>query len=878
MSPGLSVAHYRVVSKLGEGGMGAVYRAIDTKLSREVAIKILPETFAADPDRLARFKREAQVLASLNHPNIASIYSVEDRALVMELVDGGNLAGPLAEDQVLAIVRDLIDALEYAHDKVIVHRDLKPANLKLTADGRLKVLDFGLAKAMSGDAAVDDVAPADPSTSPTRTMGNTRAGVIMGTAAYMSPEQARGEAVDKRSDIWSFGVVVYELLTGRRLFEGAGISDTLASVLKTEPDLSVVPRRYQRLLRLCLVRDPRLRLRDISGARLLLEELEPAAAPPASRKTAVVPWAAAAIFALASGGLAFLHFRTTPATPASPVRFSVSPPLGVAFSNWLAVSPDGRQLAFTVADPAGDIRIGLRSFDSVEAQLLPGTEGAERSSLFWSPDSRSLVFQQGPDLRRIDIAGGAPKRLCGAPTTVLGGSWNPDGVILIGYNSGPIWRTSSAGGFATPVTRLEPAREEGFHTDPILLPDGRHFLYFRHSNKAENQGVFVGSLDARPEDQSLKRIESVDFSFGYAPPRDGSSIGHLLFLRSDTLMAQGFDQRRLEPTGDPVPIAEQVSSAYSRGFFSVSSAGVLAYRSSAGAVRQLVWYDRQGKIAGHPGEQADYLDVALSPDESRAAYSRSTPGTGRQIWILDFARAIQNRVTFEAQNVLSPVWSPDGRHLAFSSQVDGEIYVQEVNNSSNPPPIYANRGARPSGWSHDGRFLIFHQPLSEYDLAAIPDPLRPGAHQLIPAIPSAGRSSSQMHGQFSPDGRYVAFTSYQAGRTEIYVSPFPPGDGTRKWLVSSNGGFQPRWRGDGKEIFYLSPRHAVMAVDVATQPEFRAATPRSLFTSPSLGGNQPLFQYDVSRDGKRFLMIAPVEGALTEPATVVLNWESLLKK
>jgi Tol biopolymer transport system component/predicted Ser/Thr protein kinase len=871
MSPGLSVAHYRIASKLGEGGMGAVYRATDTKLSREVAIKILPEAFASDPDRLARFEREAQVLAALNHPNIAAIYGVEHRALVMELVDGRNLAGPLPEDQLRPVVEQLIDALEYAHEKGIVHRDLKPANLKLTSDGRLKVLDFGLAKAMGGA-----VAAGDPATSPTLTMHATKAGTIVGTAAYMSPEQARGQAVDKRADIWSFGVVLYEFLTGRRLFEGDTTSDTLASVLKTEPDLSAVPRRYHRLLRLCLVRDPRRRLRDISGARLLLEEPEPAAvaAPQAARKTAVLPWVAAAVFALASAGLAFLHFGETPAAPASPVRFSVSPPAGHAFGNWLAVSPDGRYLAF-YATGAGGTRLWLRSFDSVEARPIPGTEGAGPITVFWSADSRSVVFQQATKVRRIDIAGGAPQILCDSPATLLGGSWSPAGVVLIGDSIGPIWRTSSAGGTATPVTRIEPARGEGFHTDPVFLPDGRHFLYFRHSSKPENQGVFVGSIDAKPEEQSLKRIQPVDISQAYAAPRDGSFIGHLLFLRNETLMAQRFDQRRLETAGDPVPVAEQVGTYLTRGLFSVSPTGVLAYRSGAGSLRQLVWYDRQGKIAGHPGERADYIDVALSPDGSRAAYSRSTQRTGRQIWILDFARGIQSSFTF--QGARAPVWSPDGRHLAFGSQ-GGEVYVQEVNGSPNASPVYAAQGAVPSDWSRDGRFLLVHQPLISYDFAAIPDPLRAGAHQPIPAIPT-NSTFLETHGQLSPDGRYLAYSSNESGRAEVYVCPFLPAGGhAGKWLVSSNGGSQPRWRGDGKEIFYIDPGHAVMAVDTATQPEFRAATPRSLFTSPGLGGSQALFEYDVTRDGKRFLMIGAPEGAVSEPATVVLDWEALLKK
>jgi Tol biopolymer transport system component len=590
----------------------------------------------------------------------------------------------------------------------------------------------------------------------------------------------------------------------------------------------------------------------------------------------VLPWIAAAVFALAAVALAFLHFRETPAAPAAPVRFSVSPPANHAFGNWLAVSPDGRYLAFPASGADGITRLCLRPFDSVESRLLPGTEGASPTTLFWSIDSRALVFQQGTKVRKIDIAGGAPQSLCDSPTTLLGGSWSPEGVVLIGDNTGPIWRVSSAGGSASPITRLDPARGDTFQSDPVFLPDGRHFLYFRHSSKPESQGVFVGSLDAKPEEQSLKRIQAVDFSPGYTPPHAGSTVGHLLFVRDGNLMAQPFDQHRMETGGDPVPIAEQVGTVLSRGFFSVSPAGVLAYRGGGGAMLQLSWYNREGHLLGHPGDRADYLDVALSPDDSRVAYSRTTQSAGRQIWILDLARGIQNRFTFQAQGARSPVWSPDGRHLAFGSQGVREIYVQEVDGASNAMPVYASQGAGPSDWSRDGRFLIISQPLNRYDLAAIPDPLRAGTHE---AIPVANSTFSEMHGQVSPDGRYFAYTSNESGEAEIYVCPFPPGDGRNgKWLVSSGGGAQPRWRGDGKEIFYLDPGHRMMAADISTRPGFQSSTPHPLFASPAISGNQFFFQYDVTRDGKRFLMIGPIEGSVSEPATVVLNWEAALKK
>jgi Tol biopolymer transport system component len=872
MSPQHIIAHYRITSKLGRGGMGEVWRATDTKLGREVAIKVLPDTFAADPDRLARFAREAQMLAALNHPNIAAIYGLEQRALVMELVDGPTLAeriaqGPIPLDEALAIARQITEALEAAHEKGIVHRDLKPANIKLTADGRVKVLDFGLAKAMSGDSA----SSGDPVNSPTLTIQGTVAGVVLGTAGYMAPEQAKGRNADRRADIWAFGVVLYEMLTGGTLFVGETISDTLAAVLTKEPDIERTPARVHRLLRACLEKDPKRRLRDIGDAFRLLEEPSGAV-----RRGGAFPWLVTIAVALAAVPVAVVHFRETPESPAAPVRFNVNPPPNHAFGNWLALSPDGRHLAFPASGADGVTRLSVRALDSVETRTLAGTEGANTTDVFWSPDSRILVFQQGTKIRKIDIAGGSSGILCDAPTTMLGGSWNADGIILFGDNTGAIQRVSSAGGIATSITRVESSRGDTFQSDPVFLPDGRHFLYFRHAAKPENQGVYVGSLDSKPEEQSLNRILPVEFSEGYAPPRPGSSIGRILFVREETLMAQPFDQRSMQLVGDPVPIAEQVGTVLSRGFFSVSPTGVLAYRGGAGAVLQLVWYDRQGKVLGRPGEPADYLDVALSPDNSRLAYSRSTQSAGRQIWIFDLARGIQSRFTFESQGARSPVWSPDGRYLAFASQSGKDFYLKDVNAAGNAVPVYPGHASIMDSWSPDGRFLVFNQPTNRYDLLALPDPL--GSTRQQPVV-IADSTFSEMHGQVSPDSRFIAYTSNESGLSEVYVRPFPPGDGrTGKWLVSANGGMQPRWRGDGKELFYLDPGHTLMAVDVSLQPGFQVGTPHPLFTSPAISGNQTLYQYDAARDGSRFLMIGPLEGTVSAPATIVLNWETGLKK
>jgi len=864
MSPQASIAHYRITSKLGEGGMGEVWRATDTKLGREVAIKILPDAFAADPDRLARFTREAQVLASLNHPNIAAIYGVEDRALIMELVDGEPPAGPLDEERAIPLLYQLIDALEYAHDKGIVHRDLKPANLKLAPDGRLKVLDFGLAKAMT-----DEAPAADPAASPTLTMRATQMGVIVGTAAYMSPEQARGQAVDKRADIWSFGVVVYELLSGRCLFQGETISDTLAAVLKTDPDLELVPPRFRRLLRLCLTRDPRRRLHDISGAPLLLEEPAPAA-PPSAPPAHPLPWmAAAAVLALALAGLAAVHFRETPA-PAPLVRFSVAPPPKTSWGSWMALSPDGRQLAFTGSSADGTPRIWLRSLDSLEVRPLAHTEGANVSGFFWSPDSRFVLFEADGKVKRIDLAGGRPQTLCDSPTVMLGGSWRPDGLILFGTNSGPVMRVSAAGGVATPVTRVEPSRGEIYHSDPLLLPDGRHFLYFRHSTNPAYQGIFAGALDAQPEQQSLRRIQAVDFSPAWVPSPAGGSRGYLLYVRDQSLVAQPFDVGRLETTGEAVPVVEDVGTFLTRALFSVSAAGVLAWRGGGGAGLQFTWYDRQGRVLSRVGEPGDYQDVALSPDGSRLAYNRPTQAAQRQIWILDLARGIQTRFTFDAHAARSPVWSPDGRYLAYSS-MGGEIYTKETGSGGNPELVFPGPVSVVDDWSRDGRFLLFnHQSSGSFDIAAVTNPS--GGERKTIAV--ANSPFAEENAKVSPDSRWVAYSSNESGRNEIYVRPFPPGGRRQgKWLVSSAGGLQPLWRGDGKEMYYLDLTHAVMAVDVSSAGDaFRSGTPHALFQATGIGGNTLLHQYDVSRDGKRFVLISPPEGAQSAPATVELDW------
>ncbi|HEX4615450.1 MAG TPA: protein kinase [Stellaceae bacterium] len=876
MSPQHFIAHYRIVSKLGEGGMGEVWRATDTKLGREVAIKVLPDVFARDADRMARFQREAQVLASLNHPNIAAIYGVEERALVMELVEGVTLAervaqGPIPLDEALDIARQIGEALEAAHDKGIVHRDLKPANIKLTPDGRVKVLDFGLAKAMAGDAAI-----ADPVNSPTLTMQATVAGVILGTAGYMAPEQAKGRPVDRRADIWAFGVVLYEMLSGRTLFAGETLSETLAALLTREPDLGPIPPKVRNLLRSCLEKDPRKRLRDIGDAwRLVEQPSAPATTPVPAARRAYLPWIAASVLGVIAITLAALHFgEALPQTPVT--RFTIFPPEKGAFGQWLALSPDGRHLAFTGIAGDGGLRIWLRSFDSLELRSLVTAEGSGTFTVLWSPDSRFLVYQSAGKIRKIDIAGGPPQTLCDAPPVMLGGSWNKDGVILFGSNSGPIQRVPSTGGKAEPVTQLEQSRNEALHTDPIFLPDGAHFIYIRQSGKAEQKGVYVGSIEAKPAAQSLKRIAATEFSAGFAPAR-GSAPAYLLFLREDTLMAQPFDLRRMETMGEMLPIAEQIGTSISRSFFSVSREGTLAYRSGIGTSSQLISYDRQGHPAGNFIAGLELKDPAFSPDASRVLYSGDTGAPLRELWLYDIARGIQSRLTFLPEGAQSGVWSPDGQTIAFAPARQPGIYLMDAGNAGEPKRIFdSGLGAALESWSSDGRFLVYGEARHGYDVVALP--LSGSGNDRHP-IPIAASDAAEMHGQVSPDSQWVAYDSDESGKAEVFIRPFPPsGERAGKWQVSSLGGSQPRWRGDGKELFYIDPDHHLMAVDIQLQPRFQSGVPHALFTTPAISGRTLQYQYDVTRDGKRFVLVAPAAGAVSAPATVVQNWQGSLRK
>jgi Tol biopolymer transport system component len=870
-----------MIAKIGEGGMGEVYRALDTKLGREVAIKIIPETFARDADRMMRFAREARVLASLNHPHIAAIYGVEERALVMELVEGPTLAeriaqGPVPLEEALPIARQIGEALEYAHEKGVVHRDLKPANIKLTADGQAKVLDFGLAKALSNEPASAD----DPADSPTLTMRATQAGIIMGTAAYMSPEQARGKIVDKRADIWAFGVVLYEMLTGRQLFEGETVSDTLAHVLTKEPEWNRAHAKTRRLLRKCLERDPKRRLRDIGDAWELLDEA--AETPAIGLRHRWLPWAAMALAILTLAGLAVavVHFRETAPQPV-PMRFQIPAPEKTDFGhNGMALSPDGRRLAFVAIGADGQGTVWVRPLDSLAAQALPGTEGAT-FALFWSPDSRFLGFAVRGKLKKIEATGGPPQTLCEIPGAIVGGSWSRDGLIIFGTPSSGLFRVPQAGGVATQFTTPDASLGEVGQLMPWFLPDGRHFLYVTYTKNVEDEAIYFATLDSKER----KRLVDAKQDAAYAPPAAGSGNGHLLFLRDGTLMAQPLDARRFELAGEPFPVAEQVGSYLSRGFFSVSANGALAYLSgSPGVNSQLVWFDRGGKSLGTLGQPANYYGgLALSPDGKHVAVGEGDQ-TGSDIWLLDVARGVHTRFTFDTRS-LKPTWSLDGTRLVFNSNRGQDGMSWKDSSGSGNQELLSKSGS-PDDWSADGRYLlyIFSDPKTTHrDLWVLPDPAGPPEnHKPMPYLQTP---FDKRQPRFSPDGHWIAYTSDESGprQYQIYVQSFPAGAG--KFQVSTGaGGTQPRWRRDGKELFYLAADGKLMAVETQTTPKFEAAAPKALFDPQIPRGGVPPFmyyRYDVTADGKRFLVnsspTAP-ESSAAAPITVVVNWLAGLKR
>jgi len=891
--------HYQILGPLGAGGMGEVYRSMDTKLRREVALKILPAQFANDPMRLARFEREALVLATLNHPNIAGIYGLEHsgkiRFLVLELVEGPTLAdrmkaGPIAVPEAINIATQIADALEAAHEKGVVHRDLKPANIKLTPGGKVKVLDFGLAKAL------EDISPSvDPSNSPTITMQETVGGIVMGTASYMSPEQAEGKPVDKRSDVWAFGVVLYEMLTGRRLFDGKSTSHIIVHVMEQEVDwskLPPLPSGVRDLLERCLQKDPVQRLRDIGDVRIQLQAAitKPVQLSPPRATTKAAPprwfWPVIAVLPILAV-VVFFYLRREPPTAPDIKRYEITQPADVTASVVLTISPDGRRLAF-IASNSGQSRIWVRSLETLEAHPLDGTEGVGGIP-FWSSNSRYLIFSSQGKLKKIEASGGPAQTLAVNQTSAVGGFWAANDKIIYGEIRTGIRQIASMGGTPTSVG-IGGAQESPGTLFPSPMPDGK-FVYCQCDGDI-TPGIFITSLKGDKPRQILPDRSAVVYS-----PSPDPDLGYIVFVRgalnlgsTGTLMAQPIHPRSLELAGDPISIADQVTGVG----FTASSNGVLVYMANSNAVPidvpgmirgQFTKFDRKGAIVGTFGDPGVYRIPALSPDNNHFAFERvDTQSQNMDVYLFEFARGINNRFTFHANREFSPLWSWDGKQIVFTRLTNpGSEWLRKSSNLAGQEELLlksAETGV-PSSLSHDGRFLLYNTIPAPAEIRAIDLGKKLEDRKPINVVTSP---FNDINARFSPDGKWFSYSSNESGNYEVYVRPFNPDapDGTPaaaggQVMVSKGGGGQGGaiWRQDGKELLYVASNQMLMSVDVTTIPTFSpAGAPKQLFKVP-----EGVFFFDVSRDGQWFLIpVSTSAGVSAPPYKVILNWTSTLKK
>jgi len=891
LAPGIRLGPYEIVSTLGSGGMGQVYRARDTRLDRVVAIKVLPPDLTTRPDRDERFAREARAVAALSHPHICALHDFgRDNGidyLVMEYLEGETLAerliaGPLPLAEVLRYSIEIADALDHAHRRGFVHRDLKPANVMVTKSGA-KLLDFGLAKSRPRATFLES----GPSTPGAATQSLTAEGTLIGTLHYMAPEQLEGREADARSDIFAFGAVLYEMATDRKAFDGQSHASVIAAILSTDPPpmkglQPLVPPALDRIAQKCLAKDPDERWQSAHDLKTALQwtsdpdrnESRIVATPARVNWRERVAWIMCGVLLLATIFAIASRWRAASLNSAAPnrhaTRFSVGPPENATLfsgGSVMALSPDGLHLALIATPSGGSPLVWIRSLDSTVARPLVNTIGATQP--FWSPDSRFVAFMADGKLKKADVTSGEVQTLCDAKGTA--GTWSRSGVILFKSDiTGRIERVSANGGPSTTVIGIDSTRGEVVLNWPQFLPDGRHFLYFVRSTQSDFNGIYVADFDGRER----TRVLSAESQAYYVSP------GYLVFHREGTLFARRFDPASRKSTGDvALPLVDNVwfNSMTGRGVFSVSDTGVLAYRTAEDSV--LSWFDREGNARGTLGPPDQYRDPAISPDGRTVAIARLDRQFGTDdIWLMDAERGSPTRFTFHPGSDRAPVWAPQGERIAFASRRSekADIYVKSTTGAAAEQLLLSlPRGVRPVDWSRDGRFLIFVQPGVDmhFDLWALP----PYPGQTPFAVLET--AATEQLGQLSPDGRWLAYDSNETGTYEVYVRPFP-GRTTEKWKISDRGGIEPKWRRDGRELFYLGADGRLMAVTVRTTPSFEHDAPRALFETGAVSGSLGIRgrnQYDVAPDGGRFLITVLGRGSST-PITVVLNWPVMLSR
>jgi Tol biopolymer transport system component len=874
------LAHYSIIEKVGEGGMGEVFRAHDTRLGRDVALKFLPESLATDADRLARFEREARLLAALNHPHIAAIHGFEHvegkRFLVLEMVEGEDLSqrlvrGPLRWQEALPICQQIAEALEAAHEESIVHRDLKPANILLTPSGNAKVLDFGLAKAWEAESANTSLtnSPTVMASSP------TVAGVILGTAGYMSPEQARGQVVDKRADIFAFGCVLFEMLTAQQCFGGKTVSDTLAAVLRAEPDWNALPKdtpqAIVKLLRRCLDKEVNTRLRDIGEARIVIDgvlhgdivdespAVAAAAVAPARKAGTIIAWSLVGVLAI-TAGVTLNALLKKEDIPARVMRTSILPAEKVRFNlrgihpGPITISPNGERIAYAGLASGGAPLLYVRDLNSMETRSLRGTDGAGYP--FWSPDGRSIGFFAAGKLKRVDVGGGPPLTLCEAPVG-KGGSWRADGTILFAPTfTGPLHVVSEAGGATTPVTELRSEDGENSHRFPRFLPDGEHFIYLARLGGEANM-LRVGSLSGDVDKEVLRTASHAEYASGY-----------MLFMRESTLLAREFDLAKLECVGDPIPVADPVRyiPAAMRGVFSVSNNGMLIYQAGSSVPgAQLVWRDLNGKELARTGDTVMEDNPVISPDGKFVAVNAFVGSGGTSdVWIYDVERNIRTRFTFDPASDESAVWSPDSKQIAFSSARNNMfgIYVKDVGGATNAQLLMKTDGlVFPTHWSPDGKYIVYFETdsMNTGNIMAVPTrgDIKPFAVVATPYGEYTGKVSSDAH--------WMTYISDESGVIECYVTSFPKAG--RKWQISTGGGSQSHWDPKGKGLYYFGADSRFYFVEARWD-----ASSFAIGQTTTMSESITELGYQVAPDGERLLVLEDADEGSVAPLTLVTGW------